>query len=105
MMSKSSYLTDAGGHNMPHLMFYEAVNSNAVWGANVQTSPLLSVNYWYLSADAYPQLKSFPPLLCSWWEWTNGPMERLDRPCKDRAANGASNSHEYPYREGDRTIK
>ncbi len=79
MMSKSSYLSDAGGHNMPHLMFYEAVNSDAVWGANPQTSPLLSVNYWYLSADAYPQLKSFPPIAVflvgvdKWSDGTPGP--------------------------------
>ena len=62
MMSKSSYLTDNGDHNGPHLMFYEPVKDDAAWGANMPNSPVLSVNYWFLSAQAYPQLKSFPPV-------------------------------------------
>jgi hypothetical protein len=62
MMSKGSYLTDNGDHNGPHLMFYETAKDDAAWGANMPNSPVLSVNYWYLSAQAYPQLKSFPPL-------------------------------------------
>lgn len=62
MMSKSSYLTDQGDHNGPHLMFYEPVKDDAAWGANMPNSPVVSVNYWYLSAQAYPQLKSFPPI-------------------------------------------
>lgn len=62
MMSKSSYLTDKGGHNGPHLMFYEPLKDDSGWGANVPDSPVVSVNYWYLSAQAYPQLKSFPPI-------------------------------------------
>lgn len=62
MMSKSSYLTDNGDHNGPHLMFYEPVKDDAAWGANMANSPVLSVNYWYLSAQTYPQLQSFPPM-------------------------------------------
>ena len=62
MMSKSSYLSDHGGHNGPHMMFYEPVKDDATWGANMPNSPVLSVNYWYLSAQAYPQFKSFPPI-------------------------------------------
>ncbi|HEV2490622.1 MAG TPA: hypothetical protein VGT03_12505 [Candidatus Acidoferrales bacterium] len=62
MMSKSSYLTDNGDHNGPHLMFYESVKDDATWGANMPNSPVVSVNYWYLSAQAYPQLKNFPPI-------------------------------------------
>ena len=75
MMSKSSYLTDSGGHNMPHLMFFESVKDDAAWGGNLQTSPVLSVNYWYLSAEAYPQLKSFPPMavfLVGVDKWSDG---------------------------------
>ena len=34
MMSKDAYLTDAGGHNMAHLMFYTPLMDGAVWGAN-----------------------------------------------------------------------
>ena len=33
MMSKEAYLTDAGGHNMAHLMFYMPLGT--VWGANL----------------------------------------------------------------------
>ena len=44
MMSKGSYLTDNGGHNGPHLMFYEAAKDGAAWGANLTNSPVLSVN-------------------------------------------------------------
>ena len=75
MMSKSSYLTDSGGHNMPHVMFYQAVKDGAAWGANLANSPIVGVNYWYLSTDAYPQLKSFPPLsvfLIGADKWSDG---------------------------------
>jgi hypothetical protein len=36
MMSKDAYLTDKGGHNMAHLMFYTPLGT--VWGANVVNS-------------------------------------------------------------------
>ena len=36
MMSKDAYLTDKGGHNMAHLMFYTPLGT--VWGANVVDS-------------------------------------------------------------------
>ena len=75
MMSKSSYLTDSGGHNMPHLMFFQTAKDGAAWGANLTNSPILAVNYWYISADAYPQLESFPPLsvfLVGVDKWSDG---------------------------------
>jgi len=62
MMSKSAYLTDSGDHNAPHIMFFQTNNNDAIWGANLANSPVMAVNYWYLSGEAYPQLKSFPPL-------------------------------------------
>jgi hypothetical protein len=62
MMSKSSYLTDNGDHNVPHLMFFQTDKPDAAWGANVTNAPVVSANYWYLSAEAYPQFKSFPPM-------------------------------------------
>lgn len=62
MMSKSSYLTDNGHHNVPHLMFFQTENNDTAWGANLTNSPVMSVNYWYISADAYPELKTFPQL-------------------------------------------
>ena len=74
MMSKSSYLTNSGDHNMPHLMFYETDNS-AAWGANLTNSPVMGVNYWYISAEGYPQLKTFPPMsvfLVGVDKWSDG---------------------------------
>lgn len=62
MMGKGSYLTDGGSHNGPHLMFYEPIADGAAWGADMPNAPVLSVNYWYASAETYPQLKSFPPI-------------------------------------------
>jgi hypothetical protein len=75
MMSKDSYLTDYGGHNGPHMMFYDTAKDGAAWGANLTNSPVLAVNYWYISAEAYPQLKSFPPLsvfLVGVAKWSDG---------------------------------
>jgi hypothetical protein len=75
MMAKSSYLTDYGNHNLPHLMFYDSPKNDAAWGANVENSPVMSVNYWYMSAEAYPQLKSFTPLavlLVGAGQWSDG---------------------------------
>ena len=79
MMSRSSYLTDHGDHNVPHLMFFQTDRNDTAWGANLSNSPVLSVNYWYLSAEAYPQLKTFPPLsvflvvVDKWSDGSTGP--------------------------------
>jgi len=62
MTSKSSYLTDKDDHNGPHLMFYEPISDDATFGANMPNSPVVSVNYWHLSPQEYPQLESFPPI-------------------------------------------
>ncbi|HEY0702503.1 MAG TPA: hypothetical protein VGD60_07030 [Candidatus Acidoferrales bacterium] len=75
MMGKASYLTDQGGHNMPHLMFYDAVKEPVAWGANVENSPMMGVNFWSMAPDAYPQLKNFPPLvvfLVGVEKWSDG---------------------------------
>ncbi|MGH9679086.1 MAG: hypothetical protein ACRD4Y_03980, partial [Candidatus Acidiferrales bacterium] len=53
MMAKSSYLTDNGGHNGPHLMFYAPTKDFAAWGANIPNSPVMAANYWYLSEQSY----------------------------------------------------
>jgi len=74
MMSKDSYLTDEDGHNLPHMMFYETADA-AAWGANLTNSPVMGANYWYISAEAYPLLKSFPPLsvfLVGVGKWSDG---------------------------------
>ncbi len=62
MMGKDSYLTDDGNHNGPHLMIYKAEKDGAIWGANVKDSPIVAVNNWYVSPEAFPELKGFPPL-------------------------------------------
>jgi len=43
-------------------MFFYSETDPATWGANLTNSPVLSVNYWYISPDLYPQLKTFPPM-------------------------------------------
>ena len=75
MMSKGSYLADSGNYNGPHLMFDQIAKDGAAWGANLTNSPVLAVNFWYISAEAYPQLKSFPPLsvfLVGVAKWSDG---------------------------------
>ena len=75
MMAKSSYLTDNGGHNSPHIMFYASTANVASWGANLPSSPVMAVNFWYLSEQSYPQLQSFPPIsvfLVGVEKWSDG---------------------------------
>lgn len=75
MMSKASYLSDAGDHNIPHVMFFQAMKDGSAWGANLPNSPVMGVNYWYISDESYPQLKSFPPMsvfLVAVDKWSDG---------------------------------
>jgi hypothetical protein len=77
MMAKSSYLTDNGGHNGSHLMFYAPIKDVAAWGANLPNSPVMGVSYWYLSEQSYPQLQSFPPIavfLVGADKWSDGTL-------------------------------
>ena len=41
MMSKAAYLTDDGGHNLAHLMFYAPPMYGANWGADLPGSPVI----------------------------------------------------------------
>ena len=41
MMSKEAYLTDGGGHNLAHLMFYTPVMEGEDWGAGLPNSPVI----------------------------------------------------------------
>ncbi len=41
MMSKESHLTDAGSHNIAHLMFYTPLMDGAAWGAGLPKSPVI----------------------------------------------------------------
>jgi hypothetical protein len=61
MMSKDAYLTDAGGHNMAHLMFYTPLMDSAVWGANgVDSSNQVSVPFPGSPLLLSPQFKGNP---------------------------------------------
>ncbi|MFK2874689.1 hypothetical protein ISP13_14185 [Dyella lipolytica] len=63
MMSKSSYLTDQGGHNMPHVMFYTRVKDGKDWGSGAEGSPIMSSPYWFFSPKDQPQTAALPPIL------------------------------------------
>jgi hypothetical protein len=63
MMSKSSYLTDEGGHNLPHLMWYTALADGKDWGAHAAGSPVMSAPYWFFSSNEPSQMKGLPPIL------------------------------------------
>jgi hypothetical protein len=41
MMSRQAYLNDAGGHWVPHLMFYVPLTDPKAWGADLPGSPVM----------------------------------------------------------------
>jgi hypothetical protein len=63
MMSKSSYLTDQGEHNLPHVMFYTLLKDGKDWGSGAAGSPVMSSPYWSFSPNEQPQMKGLPPIL------------------------------------------
>jgi hypothetical protein len=63
MMSKSSYLTDQDGHNLPHLMFYIAGLEAKDWGAGAAGSPIMAAPYWFFSSKEPSQMKGLPSIL------------------------------------------
>jgi hypothetical protein len=75
MMSKSSYLTDAGGHNLPHVMFYTSVENPSDWGSGAAGSPVMAAPYWFFSPAEPSQGKGLPPILVFLVmvpEWSDG---------------------------------
>jgi len=52
MMSKGAYLTDDGGHNLAHLMFYTLPLGGKIWGADLPKSPVMLI----------PQFKGAQPI-------------------------------------------
>lgn len=62
MMSKSSYLSDDGGHDMAHVMFYVPFKDGADWGANAAGSPVFGGNYWFYTPDHQAEAAKLPPL-------------------------------------------
>ena len=63
MMSKSAYLTDEDGHNLPHLMFFTAVVDAKDWGSGAAGSPVMSAPYWFSSSKEASQMNGLPPIL------------------------------------------
>jgi hypothetical protein len=63
MMSKSSYLTDEGSHNMPHLMFDTLVKDAKDWGAGAEGSPVMASPYWFVTPAGQSQMQGLPPML------------------------------------------
>jgi hypothetical protein len=62
MMSRSSYLTDKGDHNGPHLMFFTPVAHAQDWGTGIEHSPVVAaVSYWFMSEN--PRSAKFPPVM------------------------------------------
>lgn len=76
MMSKSSYLTDAGAHDMPHVMFFIPLKDGADWGANGNDTPVFGGNYWFLmpgneaSSDILPTLSVYLSEVPFWSDGT-----------------------------------
>ena len=52
MLSKEAYLTDDGGHNLAHLMFYTPPLDGRAWGADLPKSPVMLI----------PQFKGVQPI-------------------------------------------
>jgi hypothetical protein len=83
MMSKSSYLTDQGDHDMPHLMFFVAVKDAADWGANAPDSPVVGGNYWFFTPGHEAETASLPPLsvfisgVATWSDGTPAQAHRM----------------------------
>ncbi len=63
MMSKSSYLTDEGDHNMPHVMFFTVGMDAKDWGAGAADVPVMAAPYWFFASSDPSQTKGLPPVL------------------------------------------
>lgn len=80
MMGKGSYLTDEGGHNGPHVMFYVPVADPGAWGANKPDSPVGNGPFWFFSKSMGQKYKDLPTLsiftvsVANWSDGTPGPM-------------------------------
>ncbi|GAB3784582.1 hypothetical protein [Dyella agri] len=62
MMSKTAYLSDDGGHDMAHVMFYVPFKDGANWGANASGSPVFGGNYWFYTPGHQAEAAALPPL-------------------------------------------
>jgi hypothetical protein len=69
MLSKQGYLSDAGGHWHPHLMFYLAHSDGPAWGANLEGSPIIAAQ-----GDPEPVTTFLVPVI-KWSDGTPAVME------------------------------
>jgi hypothetical protein len=83
MMSKSSYLSDDGDHDMPHVMVFIPFKDGTNWGANASGSPIFGGNYWFATPDHAAETASLPPLsvlllgVCTWSDGTSAPVHPM----------------------------
>jgi len=83
MMSKSSYLSDDGGHDMAHVMFYVPTRDGATWGANAAGSPIFGGSYWFYTPDHQAEAAALPPLsvflvgVATWSDGTPAAMHQM----------------------------
>ena len=71
MMSKDGYLSDAGGHWHPHLMFFLPHTEAAAWGANLPGVPMIAAG-----GDLEPVTVFMAPVP-NWSDGTPGPMKKM----------------------------
>lgn len=83
MMSKASYLSDEGDHDMPHVMFFIPFKDGDNWGANAPGSPIFGGNYWFATPDHAAETAALPPLSvlllgsCTWSDGTSAPTHQM----------------------------
>ena len=63
MMSKTSYLTDEGDHNIPHVMFYARVKDGEDSASGAAGSPVMFSPYWFFSPKELSQMKGLPSIV------------------------------------------
>jgi hypothetical protein len=71
MLSKQGYAGDSTPHWPPHLMFFYSDTDPAIWGANLQGSPVLGVN------DTVEHLTSFVVPVLRWSDGTEDPKPQI----------------------------
>ena len=71
MMSKQAYLTDAGSHNVAHLMFYTPLMDSAAWGADLPNSPVTLLPQFH---GAPEPIDVFMVLTGMWSDGTTAPV-------------------------------
>jgi hypothetical protein len=83
MTSKSSYLSDDGDHDMPHVMFFIPFKDGTNWGANAPGSPVFGGNYWFATPGHEAETAALPRLsvllvgTCTWSDGTPAPAHQM----------------------------